>query len=69
VFCPRKCDVDPIDALQEAYRGLAFFKRARISDQGDNDDFCFLTLEGVHCADANVSRDLDLGESYLVITC
>ena len=40
--------------LQEANRGLAFFKRARISDQRNNDDFCFLTLEGVHCTDANL---------------
>ncbi len=40
--------------LQEAYRDLAFFKRARISDQGNNDDFRFLTLEGVNCTDANL---------------
>ena len=40
--------------LEEAYRGLAFFKRARISDQGNNDDFCFLSLEGVHCSDTNL---------------
>ena len=42
------------DHLEEAYRGLAFFKRARISDQGNNDDFCFLSLKGVYCSDANL---------------
>ena len=40
--------------LEEADRGLAFFKRARISDQGNNDDFCFLSLECVHCTDTNL---------------
>jgi hypothetical protein len=48
--------------LQEANRGLAFFKRARISDQGNNDDFCFLTLEGVHCTDANLREYHDIRE-------
>ena len=48
--------------LQEANRGLAFFKRARISDQGNNNDFCFLTLEGVYCANANLREYHDIRE-------
>ena len=49
--------------LQEAYRGLAFLERAGISDQGNNNNFCFLALEGIHCTDTNLGINQDGGPS------